>query len=101
MRRKGERELCSKMCNQNIKVIEKNLDKLTGNKIISDRVATLKTKLNVGIIKNGKLNALLHINDYFNKIEKFDENIQTKIFIEHNDNLVKFYLHYVIYNDII
>ena len=85
----SERELCSKMHNYKMQVMEKNLDKITENKIISDRVASLKMNINADIVRNGKLQTLIVIGDYLNEIEKnVEKNIQSRVFQRHVDKSV-------------
>ena len=54
------------------------------NSEVNDKVGFITAEnLTVETIKNGKIQTLVIIGNYFQNIERFEENIQTKIFLKH------------------
>ena len=84
----SERELSSKMHNQKLQLIEKNLTKMVDNKTINEAVTSLGINMNATKLRNGEIKTLVLIGEYFSQIEKYEESIQEQIFLKHVDKSV-------------
>ena len=79
-----ERSETEKKYNDKLKVLENMMTETLQNSEVNDKVITAQN-INVEMIKSGKITALENIGKYFQNIERFEKNLQTKIFIKNVD----------------
>ena len=79
-----ERKETEKTYNDKITEIAQNMKEKLENSEVNDKVGFITAEnLTVETIKNGEIESLVIIGNYFQNIERFEENIQTKIFLKH------------------
>ena len=79
-----ERSETEKKYNDKLKVLENMMTETLQNSEVNDKVITAQN-INVEMIKSGKITELENIGKYFQNIERFEKDLQTKIFIKNVD----------------